>query len=290
MTRKRIDAPESRWLALPALLLIAAFVALPCLGLLLLSLSTGFRPGDGWDALLSGPLGLDHYRRMLGDDFVLGRLGRTLVISAAVTFATLAMGVPLALACWQTRGPIRNLLVYASVMPLLISIVVSAYGWSVLLGRKGLINETLLSMGVINQPLKLMHSDLGIVIGLTHILLPFMVLSVLAALERIPRALLEAASTLGASRWQTHRLITLPLARAGLRSGILLVFTLAMCAFVTPAVLGGNGTPVFPMVIYEQFSASFQWAYGAALSILLLVVMMLIVGGFLSVSSPKRAA
>jgi len=174
-------------------------------------------------------------------------------------------------------------------MPLLISIVVSAYGWSVLLGRKGLINETLLSMGVITQPLKLMHSDLGIVIGLTHILLPFMVLSVLAALERIPRALLEAASTLGASRWQTHRLITLPLARAGLRSGILLVFTLAMCAFVTPAVLGGNGTPVFPMVIYEQFSASFQWAYGAALSILLLVVMMLIVAGFLTVSAPRRA-
>jgi len=111
VTRRRIDAPESRWLALPALLLIAAFVALPCLGLLLLSLSTGFRPGDGWDALLSGSLGLDHYRRMLGDDFVLGRLGRTLVISAAVTLATLAMGVPLALACWQTRGPLRNLLV-----------------------------------------------------------------------------------------------------------------------------------------------------------------------------------
>jgi putative spermidine/putrescine transport system permease protein len=168
--------------------------------------------------------------------------------------------------------------------------VVSAYGWSVLLGRKGLVNEGLAALGLISQPLKLMHSDLGIVIGLTHILLPFMVLSILASLERIPRALLEDASTLGDNRWRTHLLITLPLARAGLRSGILLVFTLAMCAFVTPAVLGGNGTPVFPMVIYEQFSASFQWAYGAALSIMLLVVMVLLVTVFMALSASRRPA
>lgn len=290
MAKERIAAPDSTWLALPAILLIAAFVAVPCLGLLLLSLSTGFRPGDGWETLLSGPLGLDHYRRLLGDGFVLGRLIRTLALSAAVTVLTLAMGIPLAVACWQSRGPLRNLLVYASVLPLLISVVVSAYGWSVLLGRKGLINESLTALGLISQPLKLMHSDLGIVIGLTHILLPFMVLSVLASLERIPRALLEAASTLGASRWRTHLLITLPLARSGLRSGVLLVFTLAMCAFVTPAVLGGNGTPVFPMVIYEQFSASFQWAYGAALSIMLLIVMLLLVAGFLALSGTRRPA
>ncbi|MBU6189265.1 MAG: ABC transporter permease [Betaproteobacteria bacterium] len=290
MATERIAAPDSTWLALPAILLIAAFVAVPCLGLLLLSLSTGFRPGDGWETLLSGPLGFDHYRRMLGDGFVLGRLIRTLAVSAAVTVLTLAMGIPLALACWQSRGPLRNLLVYASVLPLLISVVVSAYGWSVLLGRKGLINEALTALGLISQPLKLMHSDLGIVIGLTHILLPFMVLSVLASLERIPRALLEAASTLGANRWRTHLLITLPLARSGLRSGVLLVFTLAMCAFVTPAVLGGNGTPVFPMVIYEQFSASFQWAYGAALSIMLLIVMLLLVAGFLALSGTRRPA
>ena len=290
MAKERIAAPDSTWLALPAILLIAAFVAVPCLGLLLLSLSSGFRPGDGWETLLSGPLGLDHYRRLLGDGFVLGRLIRTLALSAAVTVLTLAMGIPLAVACWQSRGPLRNLLVYASVLPLLISVVVSAYGWSVLLGRKGLINEALTALGLISQPLKLMHSDLGIVIGLTHILLPFMVLSVLASLERIPRALLEAASTLGASRWRTHLLITLPLARSGLRSGVLLVFTLAMCAFVTPAVLGGNGTPVFPMVIYEQFSASFQWAYGAALSIMLLIVMLLLVAGFLALSGTRRPA
>lgn len=290
MSTHRIAASESSWLALPAILLIASFVAVPSMGLLLLSLSSDFRPGDSWQSLVSGQFGLDHYRRMLGDDFVLGRLWRTLVISAAVTALTLAMGVPLAIACWQTQGSIRNFLVYASVMPLLISIVVSAYGWSVLLGRKGLINETLIGLGLINQPFKLMHSDLGIVLGLTHILLPFMVLSVLAALERIPRSLLEAASTLGAGRWRAHLLITLPLARAGLRSGVLLVFTLSMCAFVTPAVLGGNGTPVFPMVIYEQFSASFQWAYGAALSILLLVVMLLIVIGFLRISSSRSAA
>ena len=288
MTPERTAAPRAIWLALPATLLIAALVALPCLGLLILSLGTEFRPGDDWQRLLYGSWGLDHYRMMLGDEFILGRLLRTLALSLAVTALTLTMGVPLALACWQTRGWYRNLLVYVSVMPLLISVVVSAYGWSVLLGRKGLINEALIALGLIDQPLKLMHSDLGIVIGLTHILLPFMVLSVLASLERIPSSLLEAASTLGAHRWRTHWVITLPLARAGLRSGVLLVFTLSMCAFVTPAVLGGNGTPVFPMVIYEQFSASFQWAYGAALSIMLMLVMGLLVAGFLALSAPRR--
>lgn len=270
------------WLAAPALALVAAFVVLPALGLFALSLAESFRPGDPIESLVAGRFGWANYTRLLADEFVLGRLARTLVIAAIVTAGTLIMGVPLAIAAWRLRPSAKALLVTFALTPLLVSIVVSAYGWSVILGRSGLINETLRALGLTAQPLKLMHSDVAIVVGLVHILLPFMVLNVLAALERIPPALLEAAATLGAARIATHRAVTLPLAAAGIRSGVLLVFSLAVSAFVTPAILGGNGTPVFPMVIYDQFTASFQWAYGAALAITLLVITAAIVGLYLA--------
>lgn len=270
------------WLAAPALALVAAFVVLPALGLFALSLAETFRPGDPIESLITGHFGWANYTRLLADEFVLGRLARTLVIAAIVTVGTLIMGVPLAIAAWRMRPAAKALLVTFALTPLLVSIVVSAYGWSVILGRSGLINETLRALGLTARPLKLMHSDVAIVIGLVHILLPFMVLNVLAALERIPPALLEAAATLGATRLATHRAVTLPLAATGIRGGVLLVFSLAVSAFVTPALLGGNGTPVFPMVIYEQFSASFQWAYGAALAITLLVITAAIVGLYLA--------
>jgi putative spermidine/putrescine transport system permease protein len=269
-------------LAIPALGLVAGLIFLPTIGLFVLSLAENFNPGDPVDKFFKGNFGWANYVRLVTDEFVIGRLLRTLAIGAIVTLATIVVGVPLAMALWRMNGRAKALLLALTLTPLLVSIVVSAYGWSVLLGQSGIVNETLRSLGLISRPLKLMHSDIAIVIGLVHILLPFMVLNLLAALERVPRVVLEAASTLGASPLRVHAAITLPLAAAGIRSGVLLVFSLAVAAFVTPAILGGNGTPVFPMVIYEQFSGSFQWAYGAALAIALLVISSVIVALYLA--------
>ncbi|MFN0304823.1 MAG: ABC transporter permease [Burkholderiales bacterium] len=278
------------WLATPALTLLVGLIALPTAGLFVLSLAENFKPGDSFEALFAGRFGWANYARLATDEFVIGRLLRTLAIGAIVTFGTLLLGVPLAMALWRMNGRAKALMLALVLTPLLVSIVVSAYGWSVLLGQRGLINDTLRSLGLISRPLKLMHSDLAIVLGLVHILLPFMVLSVLAALERVPLAILEAAATLGASPLRVHGAVTLPLATAGIRSGILLVFSLGVSAFVTPAILGGNGTPVFPMVVYEQFSASFQWAYGAALAIALLVITGCIVALYLASTRPTIEA
>jgi len=263
---------HSLWLSIPALSILVALIALPMAGLLILSLADDFKAGDSFDTLLSGRFSLANFTRLATDDFVIGRLFRTLIIGAIVTIGTLILGIPLSMSIWKASGHAKALILALVLTPLLVSIVVSAYGWSVLLGQRGLINDALLSLGIINKPLKLMHSDFAIVIGLVHILLPFMVLNLLAALERVPTAVLEAAATLGAPPLRVHTYVTLPLASVGIRSGVLLVFSLAVSAFVTPTILGGNGTPVFSMVIYEQFSASFQWAYGAALAISLLVI------------------
>jgi putative spermidine/putrescine transport system permease protein len=275
------------WLALPALSILVALIALPMAGLMILSLADDFKAGDSFENLLSGGFGLTNFSRFANDDFVIGRLLRTLAIGAIVTLGTLLLGIPLSIAIWKMSGRIKAIILALVLTPLLVSIVVSAYGWSVLLGQRGLINDTLLSLGLIGKPLKLMHSDFAIVIGLVHILLPFMVLNLLAALERVPSAALEAAATLGASPLRVHAFVTLPLASAGIRSGVLLVFSLAVSAFVTPTILGGNGTPVFSMVVYEQFSASFQWAYGAALAISLLLITGMIVA--LYVASSRSA-
>lgn len=269
-------------LAMPALGLVAGLIVLPTVGLFVLSLAENFSPGDPVDQFFAGRFGWANYVRLVSDEFVIGRLLRTLVIGAIVTLGTFIVGVPLAMALWRMSGRAKALLLAVTLTPLLVSIVVSAYGWSVLLGQRGIVNETLRNLGLISRPLKLMHSDIAIIIGLVHILLPFMVLNLLAALERVPRVVLEAASTLGASPLRVHAAITLPLAAAGTRSGVLLVFSLAVAAFVTPAILGGNGTPVFPMVIYEQFSGSVQWAYGAALAISLLAISSVIVALYLA--------
>jgi ABC-type spermidine/putrescine transport system permease subunit I len=144
-------------------------------------------PGDPVDQFFAGRFGWANYVRLVTDEFVIGRLLRTLVIGAIVTLGTFIVGVPLAMALWRMSGRAKALLLAVTLTPLLVSIVVSAYGWSVLLGQRGIVNETLRSLGLISRPLKLMHSDIAIIIGLVHILLPFMVLNLLAALERVPR-------------------------------------------------------------------------------------------------------
>lgn len=288
----RIAAGRSRslWLAAPGLARIVGFIVIPTLGLALLSLAESFKPGDPIGELFTGRFGAANYVRLASDDFVISRLARTLAIGAIVTAGTLALGIPLAISIWRMSGRAKAIALALAMTPLLVSIVVSAYGWSVLLGQRGVVNETLRALGWTGRPLKLMHTDTAIVLGLIHILLPFMLLNVLAALERIPRATLEAAATLGASPLRVHLAVTLPLAAAGIRSGVLLVFSLSVASFVTPAILGGNGAPVYPMVIYDQFVGSFQWAYGAALAITLLVMTMLVISVYLATARRSAVA
>lgn len=265
-------------LLLPALLVVATALGAPLAWLLRFSLmlsETGMP--------VSEALTLANYERLLADAFHLRIFVRTLGLSLLVTVLALLLGYPLAKTLWQASARWRGILTIAVLSPLLVSIVVSSYGWLVILGTNGLVNQALLALRLTSAPLKLLYTEGAIVLGLTHIVLPFVVLSILAALERIDPRYAEAASVLGADRWAVERHVTLPLALPGIIAGTTLAFSISMSAYVTPAVLGPSGPNFIATTIYNEFVTLFDWGLGAAMAIVLLALGLGLVFAFLRV-------
>lgn len=251
-------------LLFPACLVVVALLGVPLLVLFGFSI---IEPSDRFN--LSGPVTFQNYAHVLTDVYYLRIFGKTLWLSILTTAISSVTGYCLAHFVWsQTR--LRGFYLVIMLSPLLVSIVVSSYGWMVLLGNNGLINRALQGTGLISAPLKLIYTDAAIVVGLTHITLPFMVLSILAALERIEKVLPEAAATLGANNWQTLRYVLLPLALPGFAAGTTIVFCLSLSAYVTPSVLGGSGPNFITTLIYNEFITQLRWPVGAALAFILL--------------------
>jgi putative spermidine/putrescine transport system permease protein len=169
------------------------------------------------------------------------------------------------------------LLLMAVLAPMLTGIVVRTFAWMTLLSDKGVINQTLISLGLISQPLKLMYTETGIVVGLVHIYVPFMVLTLTGVIGRIDERLEQAAENLGASPLRAFLEVTLPLSLPGILAGSLLVFALAISAYVTPILLGGFQIMTLPILIYQQISANFNVGFAAALGIVLLMISLLLV-------------
>jgi putative spermidine/putrescine transport system permease protein len=219
-----------------------------------------------------------HYNRLIDNDLYFDALVATMRIGAITTIIALLIGYPLA--HWMARMHSRvghALLLMAVIAPLLTGIVVRTFAWMTVLGDRGVINITLRSMGLIEKPLPLMYNEFGVIIGLVHIYVPFMVLTLVGVIGRIDRALEEAARGLGASRLQTFIEVTLPLSMPGILAGSLLVFALAISAYVTPVLLGGNNVLTLPMLIYQQVSASFNLGFAGALGVVLLAVSLALV-------------
>jgi putative spermidine/putrescine transport system permease protein len=219
----------------------------------------------------TGGMTLDNYREIFSDAFYARVLLKTIWMSALVTVIALVAGYPMAYFMWRWVRRSRGVLTVVVLSPILVSIVVSAFGWTVLLGTHGLVNQALLALGVIARPLKIMHTDTAILIGLTHVALPFIILSVLAALERIEPILKEAALTLGAPRWRVFWHVVLPLSLPGIVSGTTLTFSLSMASYVAPAVLGGSGANFISTLIYHQLIVLLEWPLGAAVAAMLLI-------------------
>jgi putative spermidine/putrescine transport system permease protein len=263
----------------PAVLVIGLCLAGP----LALLLSYSFAPGGSTRADFSDGLTAENYVGVLGDTFYLGIILKTLWLSVIVTVAAVLVGWPLAYFLWKSPARFKTLLTLGVVAPLLISIPVRNYGWMVILGDTGLVNKVLLGLGLIAQPLRMMFTDLAVVIGLTHVLMPFVVLSVLATLERIPADIAEAARSLGASRLTAIRLIVVPLSMPGVLAGATLVFCVAISSYVTPALMGPSGAKYSATLVYQQFVSVFDWPRGAAIAAVLLaitaVALIVILGG-----------
>jgi putative spermidine/putrescine transport system permease protein len=256
----------------PACLWLVVFFLIPLILIMRLSF-LGFSPTSG----IVPVLGLGNYWKVFGDAYYVGIFVRTLRISLLVTGLALVLGYPEAYYLTRIRGRAKALVLVAVLSPLIVSAITRTFGWFILLAPNGLVNGAIQALGLADGPVKLIYSETGIVIGLTHVLVPFMVLSIYASLQRRNPALVSAAHTLGAGPVRAFLEVTLPLSLPGIVAGSALVFTLAMSAFVTPAILGGTRVRVVAYLIYEEFLLSLNWPFGATLALLLVLITMVVV-------------
>jgi putative spermidine/putrescine transport system permease protein len=273
-TTARIGSSAARrwapWALLtPNLLWLALLMAGPLVLLGIISLHR-YQSGRG----IIETYDLDNYTRFIGDPFYREVLWNTLLLGAYVSLLSLVLAFPIAYALSRSRGLARTLLYFCVLLPLLTSAVVRTFGWMILLGNNGFINRMLISLGLTDDPVRLMYSMPGVVVALTEVLMPFMVLALDAALLNIAPQIYEAARNLGAGRARIFFRITLPLSMPGVVSGIVLVFTLAISAFVTPNLIGGPKIKVMPTMIYQQALFLLNWPFGAAIAFVMLFAML----------------
>ena len=201
---------------------------------------------------------------------------RTLRLSLLVTIGCAVLGYPLAYVLARSTSRVMTLGLLLLVMPLLVSTVIRVFGWLVILGSEGLVNQGLRLLGV-RESVRLLYTEGAVTLGLVQQTLPFMVLPVMAAVERIPLSLEEAARNLGASWAQMFVRTILPLSLPGLVSGSLLVFSVSMSAFITPALMGGRRVRMVGQQIYEEVLTAYDWPGAASLTIVLSVSMLALV-------------
>ncbi|MCK9735501.1 ABC transporter permease [Pseudomonas syringae] len=258
------------WLSAPALALYIGLLVLP-LGL---TLVLSFNVFDYQVGVKSDSYTLANYMAVVTDSYFYEIFLRTFWISALVTLLCVLIGVPEAYILSRMGTPWRSIFLILILTPLLISVVVRAFGWSLLLGADGLINQVIQFMG--GRPVKLLYTPFAVVIALVHVMLPFMIIPVWTSLQKLDPTAEQAALSLGASQAKVMRLIVLPQVIPGVLSGSLIVFGLAASSFAIPGLLGGRRLKMVATVIYDQYLSELNWPMGATLAVALLLVNLLV--------------
>jgi len=270
--RRRIAWTGAGWLLLPGLLVLLAFFALPMGTILVYSVG---RTAPG--ALYIPDLTLANYVALVGTPVYFQVMMRTLRLGLIVTLLALVIGYPYAFLMARGRPWVRTGLLLAVLLPLLVSVVVRTYGWIVVLGLDGPVNMLLLALRLTSQPVKFLFNETGIVIGLLHVFFPFMVLPLSSVLQKLDPQLVEAARTLGAGYPTVFWRVILPLSVPGIAAGSMLVFTLSVAAYVTPALMGGAGINVMATLVAQQILVLVNWPLGAAVAVTLVGITLLVV-------------
>jgi putative spermidine/putrescine transport system permease protein len=226
---------------------------------------------------ITGGFTAGHYLKLLTDEYYLEIIGRTLALGLTVTVLTLVIGYPVAFFLARSTSRWRSWLTILVVFPLLLNLVVRTFGWIALLAQNGLVNQALQTLGLVETPVKLLFNFAGLLIGLTHIFLPFMILVLIGAIQNIPRDVEDAARVLGASWAATFVRVTLPLSAPGILSGGILVFVLTISALVTPRLLGGPTYRVMSTLIYDEFLQRLNWPAGSAQALGLTAIVLLLI-------------
>lgn len=265
----------------PSLLAIGLFLIVPILLVVGYSLMEA-NPYGGVEPVFSTEAYLSLlFERQLDDslafvDAYLLIALRSIGIAAATTLVTLLIGFPVAV--WLAMQPPhkRGLLIFLITVPFWANLLIRTYAWILLLRESGVVNGTLMGLGLVDQPLQLLYTDGAVLLGLVYTYAPFVVLPIYATLEKMDMRLLEAAQDLYAGRWRTLRKVVLPIARPGILAGAILTFVPCLGAMVAPELLGGGTRMMLGNLIFRQFSDARNWPFGSALALVLMAAVMLV--------------
>jgi len=222
-------------------------------------------------------LGVGSWSGFFGDAFNYKVIGDTLLLGLKTICTTVVIGYPLALVYMDLSARLQKVLIFVIVMPLLLSVVVRTFAWIVVLGREGVVNSVLMSLGIISEPLKLLQTELGLVISLTQIEMPLLLLPLISVMSRVDPNLRDASAALGASRWRTLFTVILPLSMPGLVAGCLLVFASSTTAFISQTVIGGVRLIYLPLVIWQQALVVYHWPLAAVASLSLVISVLSVI-------------
>ena len=252
-------------LAVPATLLVVMILGLPLVLLFRYSLNQY----DRYD-MMREALTLDNYAAIFRDAFFRNVLMRTILVAAVSTAVALVLALPVAYFIARAPARFKSALIILVVFPLLVGNLVRAAGWMAVMGNRGFVNQLLLGLGLIDEPLEILYTPTAVVIGIIAVVLPFMTLSLQSVLEQIDPSLEEAAGNLGARPLTAFRRVVLPLAMPGVIAGTVLVFILCMNAYATPVLLGGPRFHMMAPQVYEQITGQSNWPFGGALAFILM--------------------
>lgn len=260
------------WLSLPALVLFGILLLVPIGMTILLSFYE-----YSWGTGVIYEFTFENYFEIFTDGYFYEIFLRTFGIALVTTLICILIGVPEAYILFNMEPRWRAPCLLIVLGPLLISVVVRTLGWTILLGANGIVNDLLMTLGIVGTPVELLFTKTGVVIALVHVLAPYMVLAVWTSLQRIDPAVVKAAISLGATQAGAFRRVVLPQLMPGILSGTVIVFSLAVSAFATPALIGGRRVKVVATTVLDEFLSTLNWPLGAAIALLLLLITGLIV-------------
>jgi putative spermidine/putrescine transport system permease protein len=264
------DTGRGYLLSAPALALFLGLLVLP----LLLTLVLSFNVFDYEVGVKGGEWTLAQYLNLVTDSYFYEIFLRTFWISALVTLLCVVIGVPEAYILSRMGTPWRSIFLILILTPLLISVVVRAFGWSLLLGADGLINQAIQALG--GRPIKMLYTPFAVILALVHVMLPFMIIPVWTSLQKLDASAEQAALSLGATQAKVMRMVVLPQVMPGVLSGTLIVFGLSASSFAIPGLLGGRRLKMVATVVYDQYLSELNWPMGAAIAVALLLVNLLV--------------
>ncbi len=255
----------AKWgLTLPATILVVALLVVPVLA----TIATTFGEPKGI---------FSTYTAFFNSGFRTGILYRTLRIALITTAISLVIGFLTAYVIAQMPGRLKSIAIIAAVFPLLTGVVVRSFAWLIILGKNGIVNSSLLSLGIISDPLSMLYTEGSVIVAMVYLFVPLMILTLTGVLEGIPRDVVEASASLGAKPIATFFQVILPLAVPGLIVGAVLVFTGSFTSYATPQLLGGEQMMMMGTLLYQRAMVTFDWVGASTIAAIMVVITIAVV-------------